>query len=62
MKRAMKTKKIELQCSVGPTWGGNVNELANGFVVPDGYKLNEVKRVGDKFTFIYLKNIPRNPT
>jgi hypothetical protein len=46
---------------VGPVWDGDVNKLAKSNVVPDGYELAEVKRAGCKFTFVYLKSIPRNP-
>jgi hypothetical protein len=61
MKRAARKNKVELWCRVGPVWDGDVNKLAKSNVVPDGYELAEVKRAGCKFTFVYLKSIPRNP-
>lgn len=57
MKRKMRKDKIELEFRPGPAWDGNISGVKH--VVPDGYNLSEVKRAGNRYTFVYLKDVPR---
>jgi hypothetical protein len=59
MKRKMRQDKRQIDCWTSPAWDGNVNSLIQQHVVPDGYKLSEVKKMGRKYTFVYVKEIPR---
>ena len=59
MKRACRKDKIELETRVGPAWDGDANKLAANFKIPEGYKLAEVKRAGNKYTFVYTKDVAR---
>ncbi len=59
MRKKRKEDRIELVCRVGPMWVGPVSDLAKGHTVPDGYKLDEVRREGCKYTFVYVSAIPK---
>lgn len=61
MKRQARKHKIEIPCWVGEAWDGNVESLLKHHVVPADYELSEVKRAGNKYTFVYLKSVPRSP-
>lgn len=59
MKRKSRQEKKQLEFWVGPAWDGKIETLIKQHVVPDGFYLSEVKRAGKKYTFVYVKEIPR---